>query len=304
MGLRFMDWLNYHHLLYFWTVARVGSVGRACEELRLAQPTISKQIHAFEQAAGHKLFSRVGRHLVLTETGQVVFRYAEKIFGLGQELNDVLKGQADPRARPFVVGLAEAVPKFAVYWLLRSTLTLPQPIRLVCVEGTLDRMVSELVIRELDLVISDSPASKTLRVKVHNKLLGESGVSLFASRRLAAVYRRGFPLSLQNAPFLLPTRNAALRRSLDGWFIDRNIHPDIVGEFDDMATLMVFGQAGSGVFPASSAVEKEIVEDYRVGVVGRIEAVRVRLYAITLSQQPTHPAIQIIADMARKKMSN
>ncbi len=304
MGPRLMDWINYHHLLYFWVVAREGSVGRACEELRLAQPTISKQIHELEHAVGHKLFSRVDRHLVLTETGQVVFRYAEKIFGLGQELNDILKGQARAPTRPFVVGLAEAVPKFAVYWLLRSTLTMPQPSRLICVEGTLDRLVSELVIRELDLVISDTPASKTLRTHVHNKLLGESGVSLFASRRLAAIYRRRFPQSLRNAPFLLPTRNAALRRSMDVWLAEHDLHPDIIGEFDDMATLMVFGQAGSGVFPASSAVEREIVEDYRVGVVGRIEAVRLRLYAITLTREATHPAIQAIADMARKKLLN
>ena len=81
-----MEWLNYHHLLLFWTAARAGSIARACEQLKLAQPTISGQIRALEESLGEKLFTRSGRGLALTETGQVAYRYADEIFSLGREL--------------------------------------------------------------------------------------------------------------------------------------------------------------------------------------------------------------------------
>jgi len=93
-----MEWLNYHHLLYFWTVAKEGSIARACEKLRLAQPTISGQLRLLEETLGEKLFAKQGRGLAMTEVGQVVYRYADEIFGLGRELQDVLKGR--PRGRP------------------------------------------------------------------------------------------------------------------------------------------------------------------------------------------------------------
>ena len=95
-----MEWLNYHHLLYFWTVARHGSVSAASEELRLAQPTVSGQLRILEDALGDRLFLRVGRRMVLTEVGRTVFRYADEIFTLGRELMDVVKGR--PTGRPFL----------------------------------------------------------------------------------------------------------------------------------------------------------------------------------------------------------
>ena len=109
-----MDWLNYHHLLYFWTVAREGRIARAGEKLRLAQPTISGQIRALEESFGQKLFAREGRGLVLTEFGRMVFRYADEIFAIGKELTEAVKGRPAGRPVRFAVGISQVVPKLVV----------------------------------------------------------------------------------------------------------------------------------------------------------------------------------------------
>src|SRR6185437_12833394 len=207
-----MEWLNYHHLLYFWMVAKKGSIARACEELRLAQPTISGQLRALEENLGEKLFTREGRRLVLTETGQVVYRYAEEIFELGSELTDVLKGR--PRDRPLrlIVGVSDLVPKLIAYRILEPALALRGGVHIECYEDTPEKLLLTLSAHELDRVLTDAPACSAARVRVFNHLLGSSGVALFASPPLANVYRKRFPDSLMAAPFLLPTKNSTLRQ--------------------------------------------------------------------------------------------
>ncbi len=297
-----MDWLNYHHLLYFWTVAKEGSVSRACQKLSLAQPTISGQIRALERALGEKLFAKQGRHLVLTEIGQVVFRYAQEIFTLGQDLVNTLKGQHPGRPVKFVVGIADVVPKLIAYRLLKAAIELPNPVQIICWEGKLDRLLAELAVHGLDLVLADTPVPPTIRVQAFNHLLGESGVSLFAEPKLARAHGRGFPQLLDGAPFLLPTSNATLRQALDDWFAARKLHPSIIGEFEDSATMKAFGQAGIGIFPGPTAVEKEIIRQYRVHVVGRIPAIRHRFYAITVERRLKHPAVLAISESARSRV--
>ncbi len=297
-----MTWLNYHHLYYFWVVAKEGSIQRACEQLRLAQPTISGQLRALEQALGEKLFTRVGRHLVPTDTGRLTYRYANRIFSLGQELTETLKGRDPGRPIRFVVGLADVIPKSVACWLLRSALSLPRPVHMICHEGRLDHLLADLALHNLDLVLADCPVPPTIKVQAYSHLLGESGVTLFATRRLVRTYHRNFPRSLDGAPFLLPTLSAGLRRSLDDWLTHQGIRPFVHGEFDDMATLFAFGQTGDGIFPASTVMEKEIISQYRVQVVGRIKSVKVRFYAITVARRLQHPAIVAISESAQKKL--
>src|SRR5581483_8757929 len=208
-----MEWLNYHHLLYFWTVARLGSVTRATEELYLAQPTISAQLRALEESLGEKLFTRVGRNIVLTEMGRVVFRYADEIFSLGRELTDTVKGRSVGRPVQFTVGVVDVLPKLITYRLLQPALQMQEPIRIVCHEDKADRLLAELAVHGVDLVLADAPIGPLVKVRAFNHLLGESGVTIFGPTRLAAKYRRAFPRSLDGAPMLLPTENTSLRRS-------------------------------------------------------------------------------------------
>ncbi len=301
-----MEWLNYHHLLYFWTVAKEGSVTRASEQLYLSQPTISAQIRALERSLGEKLFVKSGRHLALSEMGRVVFRYADEIFALGRELSDTVKGRAKAHVggRPvrFLVGIANVLPKLIAYRLLKPALELSEKIYIVCKEDRPERLLAELAVHDLDLVLTDAPVSPHMKVRAYNHLLGECGVTIFALARSASLYRRGFPSSLNGAPFLLPTDNTALRRSLDQWFEAQQVRPAVVGEFEDSALLKVFGQTGLGLFAAPAAITKEIREQYGVQPIGQIDTIRERFYAISVERKLKHPAVLAISEIAKSEL--
>jgi len=297
-----MTWLNYHHLLYFWTVVREGSIARACALLHLTQPTISGQLRALEKALGVKLFDRVGRRLVPTETGRVVYRYADEIFSLGRELQDTLKGRPPGRPLRLLVGVANTLPKEIAYRLLEPAMRLPEPVQLVCEHGMPDALLAQLAVNALDVVLADAPVSPTTKVRAFNHLLGECGVSIMGTPRLTAAYRRGFPQSLEGAPFLFPSENSALRRSLEQWFDAGGIRPQVKGEIADPGLLKVFGQNGVGVFAVRSAVERETQRHYKVRLVGRVESIRERFYAISVERKLKHPAVVAITAAAREKL--
>jgi LysR family transcriptional activator of nhaA len=298
-----MEWLNYHHLLYFWTVAREGGVSRAAEKLRLAQPTVSAQVRLLEEAVGETLFERRGRRLVLTDVGRLVYRYADEIFGIGRELLDALKGRPSAgRALPLVVGVANAVPKLVVHRLLARALASTPAVHLVCREDNAAVLLAELATHALDVVITDVPAPPHIRVRVFNHLLGESDTSFFAAGALAATLRRRFPQSLNDTPVLLPTPHTSLRRALDQWFEAQDLHPQIAGEFDDSALMKAFGQAGRAAFPAPTAIQREIVRQYRVQPVGRVPAVRERYYAISAERRLKHPGVLAITTTAKREV--
>ena len=297
-----MAWLNYHHLLYFWTVAREGSIARATQKLHLTQPTISAQIHALEESLGEKLFLRSGRRLVLTEVGQVVYRYAEEIFTLGRELQDVLAGRPTGRPVRLTVGIADQVPKLLAHRLLAPAFGLTEPVHLVCREGKLDRLFADLTTHSLDLVLSDAPLTADTRVRAFNHPLGETGVSVFGVAPLADKYRRGFPRSLDGAPFLLPTEGTSLRRSLEEWFDRERVHPVVAAEFSDSALLKVFGMGGVGLFAAPTAIAADVRRQYDVKALGTLEGVRETFYAITIERRLRQPAVVAIMEAARNRL--
>lgn len=297
-----MDWLNYHHLRYFWTVAREGSLVAAGKVLRLSHPTLSAQIHALEDQLGEKLFVRVGRRLAPTEMGRVVYRYAEEIFSLGREMVDTVKGRASGQPLRLDVGIADAVPKLVVRRLLQPALSLPEPVRLVCYEDAYEKLLADLALHTLDIVISDAPVPPGSSVRAFNHLLGETGVSLFGTKSLASTYRRGFPKSLDGAPLLLPLENLTLRRSLNQWFDRHDIKPRVVAEFEDSALLKVFGADGVGIFPAPTVMESDVSRQYGVQVLGRAPEVRERFYAISVERKLKNPAVVAISDAARHEI--
>lgn len=297
-----MDWLNYHHLLYFWAVARAGTVTQASKDLRLAQPTLSSQIRALEDSLGQALFVRQGRVLALTEAGETVFRYADQIFSLGREMLDAVRSGTSREPMRLLVGVAEGMPKMIAYRLLQPAFAMERPVRLVCMQGPGDRLVAELAVHALDIVLTDAPVSHSLKVRTFHHLLGECGVTLFGSAQLAATYRPGFPHSLDGAPFLLPGEGASLRRALEPWMESLGVRPSVIHEIHDSALLKVMGQAGTGLFAAPSAVEDEVRRQYDVRVVGRVESVRERFYAVSTERRLEHPAVVAICDAARRDL--
>jgi LysR family transcriptional activator of nhaA len=293
-----MDWLNYHHLLYFWTVAKEGSITRASQLLNLAQPTISAQLHILEESLGEPLFVRTGRSLALTEFGRLVFRYAEQIFGLGKELQNAVQTRPSSRSLRLTVGVAEVMPKLLVHRILKPALELDQPVQLFCHEDKPERLLAEMNLLGLDIVLSDAPAPPGSKVRAFSHLLGTCSVTFFAAPALAQAVRSGFPKSLSGVPMLLPFEGTVLRRSLDSWFHKHDIRPHVRAEFHDSALIKVFGEAGSGVFAAPTPIAEEVKYTYRVETVGTTEEVEERFYAISADRKFKHPAVVAISEAA------
>lgn len=297
-----MEWLNYHHLLYFWTVAKERGVSKAAETLHVAQPTVSAQIRALERSLGHRLFERQGRHLILSTEGEKVFRYADEIFSLGRELLQTVKGEPHQAPRRFRVGISDALPKLTTYRLLEPALGIRPALRLHVRIDKTERLLDELSVHAVDLVVADTPMMPTLRVRAFSHLLGETSVSIYGAAKLARDVRREFPRSLHGAPLLLQTTNTAVRQSLDQWFEVHQIEPTIVGEVEDMAMLQTLGEHGFGLFAAPTVMRKEICQRYHVAWVGELEKVREKFYAISVERRIAHPAVRLIADQAKRRL--
>ena len=297
-----MEFLNYHHLRYFWVVAKEGGLRKAAEKLHVSQPTISAQIAALEGGLGEKLFRRGGRALTLTEAGHRVLSYAEEIFSLGQELLQSVKQQ--PTARPvrFQIGIADSLPKLVGYEIIKPVFALAQPVQAVCREGKADDLLAQLAAYRLDVVLADEPATSALNIKAFNHLLGECGVTFWAAPRLAARLKRKFPQSLDAAPALLPAANCALRRSLEKWFHTNGLRPRLVAEFDDTALMTVAAADGLGFMPMPAVVRRESVARYGFQAIGHAPQCRLQFYAISAERKLTHPAVVAITAQAQTKL--
>ena len=292
--------INYKHLHYFWVVAKEGTIARASERLSLTPQTISGQLSLLEDHLGEALFTRVGRNLELTETGRLVLSYADEIFSLGGELEEMVHNLPDGRPLLFKVGVTEVVPKSIAYRLLAPALQLPEPVRIVCREGAMDDLLAELAVHRVDLVIADGPIPPGVNVRGFNHQLGDCGITFFATVRLARKLGKNFPDSLNGAPLLIPGETTMVQRRLMLWFEGLHIHPRIIGEFDDSALMKAFGRSGSGVFIAPTPIAEEVEKQYGVVSIGQTDNVREQFYAISVERKISHPAVVAITETARE----
>jgi len=297
-----MNWLNYHHLQYFWAVSQEGSVAKASEKLHVTPATISIQLRDLEKQLGVKLFRKAGRGLALTEMGTAVQSYANDIFATGQELLDMVHGRPGEGPMLFRVGIKDVMPKLIAYQLLEPTLQTAQEIRVACHEGDVTRLIADLAIHKLDVVLSDTPIDPSMKVKAYSHLLGESDVVLVGTKELAKKVRKDFPDSLNSTPILLPMKDTVLRRSLDIWFDENQIRPQIRGEFEDSAMMKIMGKAGVGVFPVTAIISEEVQAMYRVESIAKVPGVTERFYALSVERKIKHPAVLAISEVARKKL--
>jgi len=299
-----MEWLNYHHLRYFWTVAKEGGLARAAEKLHVSQPSISEQIRELESAFGEKLFQREGRNNKLTAAGRVVFGYAEEIFALGRELMNAVKQRPGAKALRLYVGVADSFPKLVTNEILKPVFAMPQTAHVICREGKLEDLLAQLAAHRLDLVLADEPASSSTNFKTYNHSLGETGTTFCAEKELAAKLKRNFPQSLNDAPALLPTENTSLRRALETWFREQKIKPRIVAEFEDLALMKVMAAEGRGFIALPSVAVKDAVGHYGFQAIGQTEKCRVQFHAITAERRIAHPAVALLTSQARVMMQD
>ncbi len=286
-----MDFLNYHHLRYFWMVAREGSLRKASERLHVSQPTISAQVAALEENLGQMLFRRAGRKLALTDAGRRAFSIAEEIFSLGKELVAQVRERDTNRPLPLTLGIADSLPKLISWEIIAPIFKLERPVHLICREGRTDELLTHLAGSVLDLVLADEPAPSSMPLRVVSHPIGESGTTFCAIGQLARKLRQDFPACLDGAPLLLPTISTAWRQEIDSWFLKQNVRPRLVAEFEDAALLKVAGAEGIGIIPVPTRVEADARERYGLAPIGEATDCRVRYFAITAQRRTNHPAV-------------
>ena len=289
-----MEWLNYHHLRYFWTVAKEGSLSRAATKLHVSQPSISEQIRELEAALGEKLFRRQGRNNVLTDVGQIVFGFAEEIFALGREIMNAVKQRPGAKTLRLYVGVVDSFPKLVTNEILKPVFSLPQTVHVICREGKMEDLLAQLAAHRLDIVLADEPPSSSVSFKTFNHPLGESGVTFCAEKRLAARLKRNFPKSLHDAPALMPTENTALRRALESWFRQQGVQPRVIAEFEDLALMKVMAVEGRGFIALPTVAAVAALEHLGFHTVGYTDKCRVQFHAITAERRINHPAVTTI----------
>ena len=292
--------LNYHHLFYFYAIAKTGAITEAAEQLGVAQPTVSAQLRQFERDLGVQLFQRIGRGLELTETGRVIQRYANDIFSIGDEMINTLEGRpasGRPRLR---VGVADVLPKMVVARVLEPLLVGPEAVHLLCYEGKPVDLLAKLAVHELDLVLSDAPVGTDQNIRAFSHLLGECSVTVFAPQESSEAYRREFPQALDAAPFVLPTDNTALRRMLDDWFSRQEIHPQVLAEIEDSALIKAFAQVRGTLFVAPTLMVDQVATLYGFAPVGEIQEIQSRFYAISLERKVKHPAVKALLEASQE----
>ena len=295
--------MNFKHLHYFWVTAKAGGIMRAGEQLHTTPQTLSGQIKLLEEWLGRKLFRKSGRQLELTEDGRLALGYADQIFALGNELEAAVRqARGGQRVLDFSVGVADSVAKSVAYRLLEPALAVTLPVRLICVEGKFNDLLAQLALQRLDLVIADEPMSRRISVKAFNHPLGSTAMSFFCTPALKKQLKGDFPQCLNNAPMLIQGSSASVRQQLEGWLTRYQIHPRIVGEFDDGALMTAFGREGRGVFMSPSVLEAETIAQFGVEVVGRSSELVEEFYAVSVERRITHPCVVAITDAARGRL--
>lgn len=293
--------LNYRHLHYFWIVAKEGGFARASERLDMAIQTISVQVRELEKSLGQQLLKPAGRGVALTEAGKTVFARAEEIFQIGQRLEEEAR-QTSTRAGSMIrlaVGLSDGISKLAAHALLRPVLNTGM-LRLVCHEGEFEQLQSELAQHHLDLVLAGQAAPPNPNLRLSSERMVSSPVDWYGPASLIqASDTTQFPAVLEQVPVLLPTTHSVLRTSLDRWFEEQGLRPQVVGEFEDSALMTVFAARGLGVFPVSRFGANDIGWMPGLLLLGRCEDIHEEIHAIYGRRGRQHPLVQQLLTHAR-----
>ncbi len=295
--------MNYKHLHYFWMIEKCGGVAKAAERLHVTPQSISTQMRQLEEALGDPVWRRLGRGLELTDFGHMVFDYADRLFTVGEELADALRGRPDATQSLFRVGVSSVVAKTTAHRLIAPALGIDPAPKLICREGRLNDLLAQLAVHKLDMVLSDRPMQSAMNVRGYNHLLLECGVTFLASPALAKRIGRKFPQCLAAAPVLLPSDESAVRPQLIAYFDRLQLRPNIVAEFDDTAMLKAFGAEGLGVFAVPVYVADEIALTLGLRIIGGTTEVIHQMYAITGERRITHPAVSKISAAAKQSVA-
>lgn len=274
-----VEQLNFHHLLYFWRVAKAGHLTQVAHELHVSQSALSNQIRQLEDRLGEALFERTGRRLVLTDTGQVVLSYAENIFGLGQELLGRLQGLGEGMVRLRVGSVATLSRNYQENWI-RPLLTDPA-VTLTLESGMLDDLLHRLLQHQLDVVLANEAVPADPERPLHCRFLGSQDISLVGPAATWHGRTLRMPEDLGGLDLALPGQRHALRGQFDALCVAAGVAPRVRAEVDDMATLRLVARDSGWLTVLPEVV---VQDELRAGLlvsVGRSSLLQENFYAIT-----------------------
>lgn len=287
-----MSHVNFNHLYYFWHVYKEGSVVGAAEALYLTPQTITGQIKALEERLQGKLFKRKGRGLEPSELGELVFRYADRMFTLSQEMLDIINYRKESHLL-FDVGVADALSKRLVSGVLDAVVVEDEQIHLRCFESTHEMLLEQLGQHKLDMIISDCPIDSTQQEGLFSVKIGECSVSFWGQHPLP---HQAFPACLEERKLLIPGRRSMLGRQILNWINSQGLKVKILGEFDDAALMKAFGAAHNAIFVAPTLYGQDFYQDENITEIGRIDNVMEEYHAIFAERMIQHPAVQRICN--------
>ena len=291
-----MPSLNYHHLHYFWAVAREGNLTRAAEQLKVSQSAVSVQIKKLEEALGHQLFERTGRQLSLTEAGRVTLDYADSIFDIGRELVTVLDDRAQAAKRVLRVGVLATLSRNFQMGFLEPLMNRTN-VAVVVRSGVLDELLQRLGAHQLDVVLTNVVPARTEESTWVAHTIDEQPVSLISRPR--ARRSRGLRDLLASEPLVVPTVESSIRASFDALVEQLDVEPTIAAEVDDMAMLRLFARSHRGLTVIPPIVVQDELADDTLVEVTRLPGLMEPFSAITAPRQSPNPVLTDLLIRAR-----
>lgn len=287
--------LNFRHLFYFWRVASLGQLTKAASEMHISQSAISIQIRQLEERLGEPLFQREGRRLTLTVTGHKVLFYANRIFGLGQEMLGWLEGHYDNNIRLRIGGVATMSKNYQENWI--RPLTNDPRIMLTVVSGQLDDLIERLIQHQLDVVLANEPVSSDPDHPLLSRFLGSQSISLVGAADQWHGHRLRIPDDLDGLPLVLPGVRHSLRAEFDALCFAAGVEPVLRAEMDDMTMLRLIARDSGWLTVLPEVVVQDELEAGILVKVGESSQLKERFYAITLQRhQHIEPLEKLLTD--------
>lgn len=285
-----LEHLNFHHLFYFWRVAKLGHLTRAADELHTSQSSISAQIIQLEAKIGEDLFVREGRRLVLTDTGQLVLAYAENIFGLSQEMLGRLDGRTAGITRLRVGSVATLSRNYQENWI--RPLLMDPSVVLTLESGLLEGLVDRLMQHQLDVVLANEALPADPDRPVHCQLLGSQTISVVGPATTWAARHLRIPEDLDGLEMALPGPRHALRTQFDALCASAGVNPHIRAEVEDMAMLRLIARDSGWLALLPEVVVQDEIQSGTLVIVGHSSALKENFYAITTPRRHRIDALE------------
>lgn len=287
-----IEQLNFHHLFYFWRVAKLGHLTRAAEELHTSQSAVSAQIRQLEDRMGESLFDREGRRLILTSSGRLVLAYADNIFGLSQEMLGRLQGRSAGVTRLRIGSVATMSRNYQENWI-RPALNDPAVV-LTLESGLLDGLLTRLLQHQLDVVLANETVPTDPDRPLHCRFLGSQSISLVGPANTWDSQTLRIPEDLDGLDIALPGPRHALRAQFDALCSTAGVSPRLRAEVDDMAMLRLIARDSGWLTLLPEVVVQDELRSGALVRVGHSEMLNEHFYAITT---PHRQHIEVLEEL-------